>query len=177
MSPRPASRFWHGTLTACLLSAACAGCAHDDGTGSAAGAALPRVVLGTGEAEFEPIEGEPQLRLVAGVQGGFHAWASVLAHGFSAEPPEMVLETVLNDDPASSLVMRARLSLRETLDADGNPARSLAGFPGQVADARCADGKRVTMHVTLIEPAGGSADDTRAYFAELDPSQRGDDCE
>src|SRR5688572_24255211 len=92
MSCLPTSRSWRSTLTACLLSA-CAGCAPADGAGSAgAGAPLLRVVLGTGEAEFEPMEGEPQLHRVAGVQGGFHAWASLLAYNFSAERPEMVLE-------------------------------------------------------------------------------------
>jgi hypothetical protein len=165
-------------LIACLLSAG-VGCEGDDRDGAvgAPEAAVLRVVLGTGEAEFEPMEGEPQLTLVAGVQGGFHAWASLLAYGFRAERPEMQLETVVEDDPASRLVMRARLTLRDTIDADGNPARAFAGFPAQVADARCANGKRVSVHVTLIEPAGGSAEDSRAYFAELDPSQRRDNCE
>lgn len=178
MSPPPASGSWRAALSACLLSA-CVGCAEDDGDGAAGApeAAVLRVVLGTGEAEFEPMAGEPQLKLVAGVQGGFHAWASVLAYGFRAERLEMLLETVVEDDPASLLVMRARLTLRDTIDAEGNPARVFAGFPAQVADARCANGKRVSVHVTLIEPAGGSAEDRRAYFAELDPSQRREDCE
>src|SRR5262245_34719311 len=38
------------------------------------------VVLGTGQAMFEPMEGEPELTLVAGTQGGFHVWASFLAY-------------------------------------------------------------------------------------------------
>jgi hypothetical protein len=134
------------------------------------------VQLGTGEAEFEPIDGEPHLRLVAGVQGGFHAWASFLAYGFDSSRLDMVLETLVEDDPATRLVMRARLSLRDGLDAEGEPTRFFAGFPAQVYDARCAHGKRVRVAVTLADASGASASDERHYIAELDAAQRRDDC-
>jgi hypothetical protein len=134
------------------------------------------VVLGTGEAEFEPIDGEPRLRLVAGVQGGFHVWASFLAYGFASDRVDMLLETMVEDDPAKSLVMRARLSLRETLDADGQAAQFFAGFPAQVYDARCAQDKRVSVTVTLTDASGASATDECHYIAELDTAQRRTDC-
>ncbi|HEU5076022.1 MAG TPA: hypothetical protein VFU02_17635, partial [Polyangiaceae bacterium] len=54
------------------------------------------VELGTGEAEFEPIEGEPTLELAAGSQGGFHVWTSFLASGFDDERLSMVLVTELD---------------------------------------------------------------------------------
>lgn len=134
------------------------------------------VQLGTGEAEFEPIDGEPHLRLVAGVQGGFHAWASFLAYGFDSSRLDMVLETMVEDDPTTRLVMRARLSLRDTIDAAGEPTQFFAGFPAQVYDARCAQGKRVRVAVTLADAGGASAADERHYIAELDAAQRRDDC-
>ncbi|HTV22833.1 MAG TPA: hypothetical protein VMG12_29285 [Polyangiaceae bacterium] len=135
------------------------------------------VVLGTGEAAFEPIEGEPHLRLVAGVQGGFHVWASFLAHGFTSDRVDMLLETVVEDDPNQRLVMRARISLRDALDAEDEAMRSFAGFPAQVYDARCAQGKRVRVAVTLSDADGGSATDERYCIAEVDEAQRRADCQ
>ena len=134
------------------------------------------MVLGTGEVVFEPILGEPVLTLVAGVQGGFHAWASVLAYDFPDGMLDLVLETRVADDPASSLTMRARLSLSDTIDSFGEPARVFAGFPAQVAKARCAIGQRIRMNVTLSDSTGSSAEDTRYYIAELAPEQRRDVC-
>jgi hypothetical protein len=135
------------------------------------------VVLGTGEAEFEPIDGEPHLRLVAGVQGGFHVWASFLAYGFMSDRLDMLLETVVDDDPSQSLVMRARIGTRETLDSSGAAARAFAGFPAQVDDARCAQDKRVRVAVTLTDADGASATDERYCIAELEQAQRRTDCE
>jgi hypothetical protein len=83
---------------------------------------------------------------------------------------------MVEDDPAKRLVMHARLSLRETLDADGQPAQFFAGFPAQVYDARCAQGKRVSVAVTLSDASGASATDERHYIAELDAAQRRADC-
>lgn len=157
-----------------LLLASAPGCAD---AGESAPESRPRVVLGTGEADFEPMAGEPRLPLVAGVQGGFHAWASVLVYDFSADRVDMLLETSVDGEPASTLTMRARLSLRDTLDAAGEPARMFAGFPAQVAGARCADGKRIGVHITLSDPAGDSAEDTRHYIAELPEALRLDSCD
>jgi hypothetical protein len=135
-----------------------------------------RVVLGTGEAAFEPIEDEPRLRLVAGVQGGFHVWASFLAYHFTGDRVDMVLETRVEDDPAASIVMRARLDLRDTTDADGEPVRSFAGFPAQVYDARCAQDKRVRVEVTLADADGTSASDVRHCIADVPEQQQRSDC-
>jgi hypothetical protein len=135
-------------------------------------------VLGTGEAEFEPMAGEPRLRLVAGVQGGFHVWASFLVSGFMSDRLDMVLETRVEDDPATAIVMRARITLRETLDESGEPALSFAGFPAQVRDARCAHDKRVSVTVTLTDSAtAATATDTRYCVAELDEQQRRTACD
>ena len=134
------------------------------------------VLLGTGEAEYEPIVGEPRLRLVAGVQGGFHVWASFLTHGFTSDRVDMLLETVVEDDPATRLAMRARLSLRDAVDAEGEPTQFFAGFPAQVYDARCAQDKRVRVAVTLSDSNGATATDERYCIADMDAAQRKPDC-
>jgi hypothetical protein len=166
---------------AAALSALATGCGSPDPELESAGPMLvpseQSVVLGTGEAEFEAIDGEPRLRLVAGVQGGFHVWASFLAYGFASDRVDMVLETLVEDDPSTRLVMRARLSLRGTLDADGEPMQFFAGFPAQVYGARCAQDKRVQVSVTLSDPNGASATDARHCIAEVDAAERRADCE
>jgi hypothetical protein len=163
-------------LGATLAAAAGCGSPSPDGADTSAASSGQSVVLGTGEAEFESIDGEPHLRLVAGVQGGFHVWASFLTYGFASDRLDMVLETVVEDDATTRLVMRARLSLRDALDAEGEPTRFFAGFPAQVYDARCAHGKRVRVAVTLADVSGASATDERYCIAELDAAQRRDDC-
>jgi hypothetical protein len=149
------------------------------GSGSDAAANAPdashSVVLGTGEAEFESMDGEPRLDLVHGVQGGFHVWASFLAYGFETAALDVIVTTTV-EGAAESLVMHARLSTAELLDADGVPARSFAGFPAQIRDARCADGRRVEVLLQVLDPAGGSAQDARACIAELEEMYRLEDC-
>jgi hypothetical protein len=175
------ARAWPGGLVAALAAAAVACGSDDDGSirldTTLQPSAERHVVLGTGEAAFEPIDGEPHLRLVAGVQGGFHVWASFLAYGFTSDRLDMLLQTAVDDDPSQTLTMRARVNLRETLDASGALAQSFAGFPAQVHDARCAQGKRVRVIVTLTDTDGASATDERYCIAELEEAQRRLDCE
>jgi hypothetical protein len=173
---RTAQRAWLGSL-AMLAALAASACGSPDEPQNPADPRSRHVVLGTGEAAFEPMEGEPRLRLVAGVQGGFHAWASFLVYGFDAARLDMVLETRIDDDPASSIVMRARLDLRPAVDASGEPAQSYAGFPAQVYDARCAQDKRVRVEVSLGDSDGATVSDTRHYIADVPEQQRKDDCE
>jgi hypothetical protein len=152
-------------------------CGAADGGDAAPLGPERRVVLGTGEAEFEPMDGEPRLTLVAGAQGGFHVWASFLAYGFPSNQVDLLLETRVEDDPARSLVMHAHLVLRADLDASGEPAQSFAGFPAQIYDARCALDKRVSVHLTLADADGASADDIRHCIADVAPAQRRTDCD
>lgn len=135
------------------------------------------VVLGTGQAEFEPMDGEPELTLVAGIQGGFHVWASFLAYGYSAPLIGMVLVTTVDGVPDSRMVMRANLSTHEAVDAEGNTARTFAGFPAQVYDARCAHGRRVQVSITLTDSDGTTSEDTRYCIAYVAPELRSTDCE
>ena len=135
------------------------------------------VELGTGEAEFEPIEGEPTLEMAAGSQGGFHVWTSFLASGFEDERLDMRLVTEIDGVADSDLTMRATLKGREVTDDRGDVFWTFAGYPGQVRDARCAHGKRVRLHVTLTDPVGREATDERYCIVALDEAYRDDDCE
>jgi hypothetical protein len=175
-APRPGtktSRRWLWLASSALVASAC---------GSPEPEPLPapdgrRVVLGTGEADFEPIDGEPRLPLIAGVQGGFHVWASFLVYGFSMARADLVLETRVEDDPEASMVMRARLALREALDANGEPVFSFAGFPAQVYDARCAQDKRVSLHLSLTDADGYSVEDTRYCITQIAEIYRTQSCD
>lgn len=137
---------------------------------------VQRVVLGTGEATFEHIEGEPELPLVAGAQGGFHVWASFLAYGFDTAAIDLTLTTTVAG-ASENLVMRARLTTREVVDSTGVAARSFAGFPAQIRDARCADHQRVRLQLQVAAAGGeGSASDERHCIVLLDPEYQLDDC-
>lgn len=136
-----------------------------------------RVVLGTGEAEFEPMQGEPELELAAGVQGGFHVWASFLAYGFSSRELGLSIVTSVEGEPGSRLPLRANVTTREVIDDEGNPARTFAGFPAQVRNARCAHGRRVLVELWLTDEAGGTASDSRSCIASLEEALRATNCE
>ncbi|MEY2932609.1 MAG: hypothetical protein RL033_3358 [Pseudomonadota bacterium] len=159
-------------ITCALLALALSGCGSDPQSMPG----LHSVVLGTGEATFEHIAGEPELPLVAGSQGGFHVWASFLAYGFDSSSLDLTLTTTV-DGADKDLVMHARLTTREILDADGVPARSFAGFPAQVRDARCANGQRVSLQLHVAAPGGDSfATDQRHCIVLLDPEFQIDGC-
>lgn len=158
-------------LCAVGVLAACSASAEPDAPESDA-----RVVLGTGEVEFEAIDGEPPLPLVAGVQGGFHVWASFLAYGFESKALSLVVTTTWADVPGTELVMRAKPTAREVLDDTGTPAFSFAGFPAQIADARCADGQRIRVQIDVSTLDGLSASDTRHCIAMVEPAQRHAEC-
>jgi hypothetical protein len=161
-------------LASCALLALAQCACGDEPAGGAPGA--QRVVLGTGEARFEHVEGEPELPLVAGAQGGFHVWASFLAYGFDTPTIDLTLTTLV-DGADENLVMRARLTTREVIDPEGLPARTFAGFPAQVRDARCADGQRVRLQLHVAAPGGEpSASDERQCIVLLDPEFQLDDC-
>ncbi|HEY6727736.1 MAG TPA: hypothetical protein VI197_27060 [Polyangiaceae bacterium] len=135
------------------------------------------VELGTGEAEFEPIEGEPTLEMAAGFQGGFHVWLSVLGSGFEDERLDMKFVTALDGVLDSDLTMRATQKGRQVTNAEGEVFWTFAGYPGQVKDARCAHGKRVRLQVTLSDPVGREATDERFCIVALDEQYRSEDCE
>jgi hypothetical protein len=134
-----------------------------------------RVVLGTGESEFETMDGEPVITLVHGAQGGFHVWASFLAYGFEAQALDLTLTTRV-EGASENLVMHGHVTTREVQDATGQSARSFAGYPAQVRDARCVNGHRVELRLHLSDPLGHSADDLRHCVAEVSEEFRSDEC-
>ena len=156
----------------CALSALCAcgsGSSGPESEGSA------RVVLGTGESEFETMEGEPVITLVHGAQGGFHVWASFLAYGFDAQALDLTLTTRV-DGASEALVMHGHVTTRQLPDADGQSVRSFAGYPAQVRDARCVNGRRVELRLQVSDPLGHSAEDVRHCVAEVSEEFRSDQC-
>ena len=142
--------------------------------------AAQRVELGTGEVSYEPIEGEPELTLARGSQGGFHVWASFVAEGFSGERLAMELRTTVVGQDDSTLVMRADLATRPFQDEEGEPneaVRTFAGYPAQIFDARCGHGKRARLEITLSDDSGGLASDTRHCLLDVPESFRRSDCD
>jgi hypothetical protein len=156
----------------CAFSLLCA--CGSDSAGSAARAGAS-VVLGTGESEFETMDGEPLITLVHGAQGGFHVWASFLAYGFEAQALDLTLTTQV-EGASEDLVMHGHVTTREVLDADGQSARSFAGYPAQVRDARCVNGRRVELRLHLSDAQGHSAEDVRYCIAEVSEEFRSDQC-
>lgn len=161
-----------------LALAGAVGCGDGEGeTVPVVPGAEPHVELGTGEAEFEPIEGEPTIEMAAGFQGGFHVWTSFLASGFDEERLDMVLVTEVDGIADSDLTMRATLRGSEIVTEDGEKLWTFAGYPGQVLDARCASGKRVRLSVTLSDSFGHEASDERHCIVTLDEAYQSSDCE
>lgn len=134
------------------------------------------VELGTGEDVFEPIEGEPTLEMAAGSQGGFHVWASLVARGFTERKLAVELMTTVVDAVDSRLVMRANLTGEQSVSDGGEPLWTFAGYPAQVRDARCANGKRVHLEVTVSDSQGREASDDRYCRVLLDEQYRAE-CE
>lgn len=134
------------------------------------------VELGTGEAAFEPIEGEPTLEMAAGVQGGFHVWASLVARGFEERELDVELVTTVVDVADSRLVMRPTLRGEQSENEKGQPIWTFAGYPAQIDGARCAHGKRVHLEVTISDTEGREASDDRYCIVSLDEEYRSE-CE
>lgn len=162
------------TLLALALGAATACGSSTNGTASTDSSRS--VVLGTGEAEFQPMDGEPEITLVHGAQGGFHVWASFLAYGFDTERLDMVLTTSVDGSSDEPLIMHASLTTREVTDDQGLPARTFAGFPAQIRNAPCVNGRRVRVDLKLSEGGGDPVEDTRYCIAAVSEAFRSDSC-
>jgi hypothetical protein len=134
-----------------------------------------KVELGTGEAEFEAIDGEPTLDMAAGSQGGFHVWMSLVAHGYDEERLEAtIVTTVIGDDDEEEepLTMRPRLPGELIQRDDAQSEWRFAGYPAQVRDARCAHGKRVRLEVKIWDSNDREASDERHCVVALHEDYR-----
>jgi hypothetical protein len=172
ISPR---RWWRSRTLFALALAGATACGSSAKNPTAADGSHS-IVLGTGEAEFQPLDGEPEITLVHGAQGGFHVWASFLAYGFGTERLDMVLTTSVDGSSDEPLVMHASLTTREVTDAEGVPARTFAGFPAQIRNAPCVNGRRVRIDLLLSEAGSDPVEDARYCIALVSEAFRSDSC-
>jgi len=164
-----------GGAALCCLVTACGGSGDSDPPNEPEPLEVA-VELGTGEAEFEPIEGEPTLEMAAGFQGGFHVWLSVLGSGFEEDRLDMTFVTEIEGVPGSLLTLHATQTGREVTNDEGEVFWTFAGFPGQVRWAQCAHGKRVRLQGTLSDSAGNEATDEKYCIVSLAEQYRDEDC-
>jgi hypothetical protein len=134
------------------------------------------VVLGIGEAQYAPLEGEPTLPLIAGYQGGFHVFAAFLAYGFDAERLEMHIATTWGQDDAWRFPSDAWIKVHPVLDDGGANALMAYGWPAQLTNAPCAQGQRIRMDIVVNDDVGHSASDACYFVADVPAQQRPSDC-
>jgi len=163
-------------LCAGLVLAAC---------GSDSGAARPassseqaryRVVLGSGQRDFEPLDEDAHATLIHGPQGAYHVWTSFLSYGFDSDVLRMEISTGWEDAPDERFEMGGDVVARATVDAQGADARLTHGWPAQVRDALCQDGRALRVELTVSDSAGNAASDTRRWTLDVPPELRPDDC-
>jgi hypothetical protein len=133
-----------GFVSLLLFSLACGSDAEE----------APVLVLGSGEASFEPAESGETLTLYAGTQGGHHLWLSMRMRGFDPESLRMILD-VLPEPPAPSAHTEVQLHFtrRSEPESDELPYE-YAGWPARVLAPECAVGKPVLLRVQLVDDKG-----------------------
>jgi hypothetical protein len=136
-----------------------------------------RVVLGTGEADFEALADEASIPLIRGVQGAFHIWTSFLAYGFDTDVLRMDLTTHLDDVADSELGAPGNVAVRSRLDAEGVAALASVGWPAIVArDALCLHGRGVRVELEVLDTEGHTAHDSRHWILDVAEEDRASDC-
>lgn len=177
-APPSASRGPLSRLLPFLVVVPFAGCDSDGASDDGGGApSEPAVVLGTGVDGYEPIEGEPTLTLIKGLQGGFHVWMSFLAYGFDTNVLRMELATSWDGYVESIIPMQGNVRMRDALDAAGHPAQVLVGWPAVIHDPTCAHGRRIRLDITVRDQTNGTeASDTRVFVADVAEEERGTSC-
>lgn len=136
-----------------------------------------RLLLGTGEQHYVALEGEPVLPLVAGIQGGFHVWATFLAYGYQGDRLEMQVTTTWG--PSGEYVFRspaAPIRVHEVVDESGAPALEGSGWPARIELPRCSHGQVISIEMTVSDDSGNTAQDSRTFVSEVQESLRGTDC-
>ncbi|MCZ7680880.1 MAG: hypothetical protein M5U28_19715 [Sandaracinaceae bacterium] len=115
------------------------------------------VELGTGEAAFETMVGEPTLPLVAGPQGGHHVWISLRVAGASSDRVDLTVDVTRLEAPAPPArePVRVQLEQREGGDAE------LVGWPAELVDPGCAIGERVAVRASVRDVDGSHGTDER----------------
>lgn len=154
---------------------ALAACGDDSGAAGPASPSEPapyRVVLGTGQKDFEPLDDDAHATLIHGPQGAYHVWTSFLSYGFDSEVLRMDMSTGWEDSPDERFDMGGDVAARATVDAEGADARLTHGWPAQVRDALCQDGRALRINLTVSDPAGNAASTTRRWTLDVPPELR-----
>jgi hypothetical protein len=169
------ARHWTTLAGFCFVLSSCSdGGSNEPGT-PAPGTA--RLLLGTGEQHYVPIEGEPVLPLVAGIQGGFHVWATFLAYGYQGDRLTMQVTTTWG--PNGEYVFpsnAASIRVHEVVDESGATALEGNGWPARVELARCSQGQLIVIEMTVSDDSGATASDRRSFVSEVQEELRGTDC-
>jgi hypothetical protein len=135
-----------------------------------------RVVLGTGQAEYQPLPDGATVPLIKGIQGAFHVEISFLAYGFDTDVLRMDLTTRWEGRDDSPLGAPGNVRVRATADATGAPALAFVGWPAVVFDATCGHGRRLRIELTVLDTEGRSASDTRRWIVDVPEADRSSDC-
>ncbi len=135
-----------------------------------------RVVLGTGQAEYEPLADGASVPLIKGIQGAFHVWISFLAYGFDTDVLRMDLTTRWEGRDDTALGAPGNVGVRATADAAGAPALAFVGWPAVVFDATCGHGRRLRIELTVLDTEGRTASHTRHWIVDVPEEDRSSDC-
>ena len=169
-------RFAVPSLCAGLVLAACGSDSGAARSASSSEQARYRVVLGSGQRDFEPLDEDAHATLIHGPQGAYHVWTSFLSYGFDSDVLRMEISTGWEDAPDERFEMGGDVVARATVDAQGADARLTHGWPAQVRDALCQDGRALRVNLTVSDSAGNAASDTRRWTLDVPPELRPDDC-
>ena len=136
-----------------------------------------RLLLGTGEQHYVPIEGEPVLPLIAGIQGGFHVWATFLGYGYQGDRLRMQVTSTWGPNGEYAFPsLQASIRVHEVVDESGEIALEGNGWPARIELARCSQGQLIVLEMTVSDDSGATASDRRSFVSEVQEELRGTDC-
>lgn len=121
------------------------------------------VELGRGESRFMPLENGERVPLVAGSQGGYHAWVSFRVWGLQPDRVELTLTTELLGVRGSEREAHATIDLQPMEEGDGHV---FPGWPARVRMPECAHDRELRIEVSLADGSGASATDARIVRVE-----------
>ena len=108
----------------------------------------PWLELGTGTAEFEPLQDGDTIEVIAGPQGGWHVDVSLWFGGFGPDGITLLYEAVTTDAEPISFVTQARLLDASVLDVNEGWHRVGDRIVFDIADASEVIGETVILRVT-----------------------------
>jgi len=133
-------------------------------------------VLGTGREKFEALESDRRVPLIAGIQGGFHVWTSFIAYDFTPDVLEMNLTTRWDMLDESVLEMHGSVAVKPVMDATGNAAYAMLGWPASIFNPACSNGQGIQIDLTVVDADGHAASDSRHWFVDVAEEYRSTDC-